>query len=122
MSGEELGDKNELLEAYQNSRKAVSQEIFTKEQAKWNEVIGDGSKKLWEKIDWKGNVNSQSSQAPIFEDLASNFEDLYKAPENDLDRINELKSDHYVPELDKPISTEELDKAMGKMKNGGYDH
>ena len=122
MSGEELGDKNELLEAYQNSRKAVSQEIFTKEQAKWNEVIGDGSKKLWEKIDWKGNVNSQNSQAPIFEDLTSNFEDLYKAPENDLDKIDELKSDHYVPELDKPISTEELDKAMGKMKNGGYDH
>ena len=27
-----------------------------------------------------------------------------------------------MPELDDPISKEELDKAMDKMKNGGYDH
>ena len=62
LNGDIAGDTAELLGAYQNSRKEVSQEIFVKEQAKWNKVIGDGSKKLWEKVDWKGNVNSQTTQ------------------------------------------------------------
>ena len=111
-----------FLETYQKSRKEVSIEILTKEQAKWDEVIGDGSKKLWEKIDWKGNLNSEKTQTTNFEDLTSNFEQLYSAPEEELDKIEELVSERYVPELDDPITKEELDKAMGNMKNGGYDH
>ena len=122
MNGDIAGDTAELLEAYQKSRKEVSQEVFTKEQAKWNEVIGDGSKKLWEKINWKGDLNSQNTQATNFEDLTANFEQLYSAPEEELEKIDELISDRHVPELDDPITEEELDKAMGKMKSGGYDH
>ena len=122
LNGDIVGDTAELLEAYQKSRKEVSLEVLTKEQAKWSEVIGDGSKKLWEKIDWKGNVNSPKTQTANFEDLTSNFEQLYSAPEEELERIDELVSERYVPELDDPITKEELDKAMGKMKNGGYDH
>ena len=122
LNGEIAGDKTELLEAYQNSRKAVSQEIFSIEQSKWNKVINEGSKKLWEKVDWKGNVNSQNRQAPIFEDLVSNFETLYKAPLEEIEKLDELETDNYVPELDDPISKEELDKALGEMKSGGYDH
>ena len=122
LNGEIDGDTTELLEAYQKSRKEVSAEIFKKEQKKWNEIIGESSKKLWEKIDWKGNLNSQNTQAPVFEELTANFEELYHAPEEELDKIDELSSDKYVPALDDPISKEELDKAMGKMKNGGYDH
>ena len=122
LNGEIDGDTTELLEAYKKSRKEVSNEIFNKEQKKWNEIIGESSKKLWEKIDWKGNLNSQNTQAPVFEELTANFEELYHAPEEELDKIDELSSDKYVPELDDPISKEELDKAMGKMKNGGYDH
>ena len=109
MNGDAAGDAEELLEAYQKSRKEVSQEVFTKEQAKWNEVIGDGSKKLWEKIDWKGNINSQNTQVTNFEDLTANFEQLYSAPEEELEKIDELVSDTHVPELDDPITEEELD-------------
>ena len=98
LQGEQIGNKEELLEAYQKSRKEVSQEVFVKEQTRWNEVIGDGSKKLWEKIDWKGNMNSQKTQEHIFEDLQANFEELYKAPEEELDNIDELISEKHVPE------------------------
>ena len=92
-----LGDKAELLAAYQNSRKAVSQEIFSIEQSKWNKVVDEGSKKLWEKIDWKGNLNGQNTQAPAFEDLTSNFEALYKAPLEEIEKLDELVTDKYVP-------------------------
>ena len=50
LQGDVMGNKEELLEAYQLSRKEVSQQIFLQEQSKWNKVIGDGSKKLWEKL------------------------------------------------------------------------
>ena len=73
-------------------------------------------------IDWKGNINSQNTQVTNFEDLTANFEQLYSAPEEELEKIDELVSDTHVPELDDPITQEELDKAMGKMKSGGYDH
>ena len=63
MNGEIAGDATELIEVYKKSRKEVSNEIFITEQTKWNKVIGESSKKLWEKIDWQGNLNSQNTSS-----------------------------------------------------------
>ena len=123
MNGDIIADKAEILDNYQNSRKKISKDIFSKEKKKWDEVTADGDcKRMWEKIDWKGNIGKQTVHSPIFEDLTSHFEDLYKTAENDLDKIEELKSDVFVSELDDPITTEEMENTLGKMKNGGYDH
>ena len=65
---------------------------------------------------------SQITQSPIFEDLTNHFNDLYKTSENDLEKIEKLNSDVYIPVLDDPVTQDELKEAMGKMKNGGYDH
>ena len=50
------------------------------------------------------------------------FENLYKLDENEHDKIAELKTDVYDPLLDDPITKEEMDAALNKMKNGGFDH
>ena len=50
------------------------------------------------------------------------FEDLYKLDGNEHDKIAELKTDVYDPLLDDPITKKEMDDAMNKMKNGGFDH
>ena len=123
MSGDIIADKDEMLGNYQNSRNKISSDIFKKEKNKWDAVTADGDcKRMWEKIDWKGNIGKQTVHSPIFDDLTSHFEDLYKTSENDLDKIEELKSDVFIPELDDPITSEEMENTVGKMKNGGYDH
>ena len=123
INGEIVGDKEELLKRYQESRNEISSNIFSNEQKKWNEATEDrNSKRLWEKISWNGNMGSSMSESPIFDSLTTHFENLYKSPTNEIEEISNLKSDLYVPELDKPISKDELDNAMKKMKNGGFDY
>ena len=122
INGQAEGDKDELIRIYQKSRNELSKELFDKEQKKWNELLASkDSKCLWNKIDWKGGFKNDT-ELPIFEDLVTHFEDLYKTPECELEKIEQLESDIYVHDLDKPISKDELEKAMKDMKNGGYDH
>ena len=122
LNGEVDDDKDELLMRYQESRNALSRELFEKEGKYWNELITkNDSKKLWDKIDWKGGIQ-KNNDLPIFEELTTHFEDLYKSSEDEIEMINSLRSDEYIPDLDDPIRTLELEKAMIDMKNGGYDH
>ena len=58
----------------------------------------------------------------MIEDLAVYFQDLYKDDKNDLSGIRDLKTDLYIPELDDPITKEEMESALNIMKKGGYDH
>ena len=114
---------DEILQQYQDSRNKISKEIFTAENGRWKELIdGNDSKKLWEKISWKGDMSKNVFQPPIFEDMTAFFEDLYTNDSKDLAKIDELSTNTYEPALDDPISNEELDLAMNNMKNGGYDH
>ena len=123
LNGDTDEDKDELLRLYQESRNLLSKEIYVTEQNQWSQLLSNrNSKSIWAKIDWNGNVRKQTSNAPIFEDLTSHFEDLYKPNVNDFKKINELTTDVYVESLDKPIDKEELDTAMNEMKKSGYDH
>ena len=123
ITGEVIDDFDEVLTRYKVSRNNVSQETLKTENEKWNKITNENdSKKLWNKIDWKGDVSKTVSQPPVFEELTTFFEDLYKNDKDDIDKIDELRSDVYDPLLDDPVTKEEMDNAMDKMKNGGYDH
>ena len=123
IAGEINGDFDVLLSQYQESRNDISKETFKRETEKWNELSDDkNSKRLWNKIDWKGDLSKKVSQPPVFEDLTAFFEDLYKLDSDEQDKIADLKTDVYDPMLDDPITMKEMDDAMSKMKNGGFDH
>ena len=98
-------------------------EAFENEHKKWEEIVNvSDSKKLWENIDWKGNMSKKVAQPPVFDDLTLFFEDLYSGDPNELLKIEELSTDVSNPTLDDPITNEELDSALNQMKKGGYDH
>ena len=121
--GEIGGDFNEMLSKYQEARNNISKETVDKENQKWKELANEkNTKGLWNKIDWKGDLSKKVSQPPVFEDLTASFEDLYKLESIEHDKIADLKTDVYHPLLDDPITMKEMDDAMGKMKNGGFDH
>ena len=123
IKGEILADEEEMWNNYQESRNKVTKEICKSEAQRWHEVTSDtDSKRMWNKIDWKGGVTKDVTNSPIFEDLTLHFERLHENGKDDLQKISELKSDVYIPEMDKPITKDELDNAMKLMKNGGYDH
>ena len=123
ISGDIDGDIDELFEIYQSSRNAISKEIFQNEHKRWKELVSAAdSKKLWNSIDWKGDMCKKVSQPPVFDDLTLFFEDLYKGDANDLLKIDELNSDISNPTLDGPITKDEMDTALNQMKKGGYDH
>ena len=61
-------------------------------------------------------------KSPVFEDLTLFFQKLYEDGEDDLSKIEQLKSDVSVPELDSPITKEEMEEGLKAMKKGGYDH
>ena len=123
INGEVNADKDNLLKDYQTARNKISKESISREQMKWNEVTTDSnSKRMWEKIDWKGNVRQQVTESPIFDKLTNHFENLYKSSENEADKLEELMTNTYVPSLDDPITNEELNDTMKDMKKGGFDH
>ena len=123
INGERNENFDDILHQYQESRNAISKQIFSNENQKWFELMNNkNSKELWGKIDWKGDMSAKVYQPPVFEDLAVFFEELYKNDTNDIEKIKELKTDVYDSSLDDPITKKEMDDAMSKMKNGGYDH
>ena len=122
LSGEIVGDKDELLNIYQESRNLLNKDILLEEKKKWDNLISSNdSKGMWKKINWKGNV-TKCTQAPVFEELTAHFEDLYKTPVNEIEKMEKLTTNVYVQSLDKPIERKEIDEAIKEMKNGGYDH
>ena len=124
LRGESQGDRNEILNRYEHARKAVSNEIINEEYKKWNELTADrNSKRLWHKIDWKGNLSNQARESPVFDDLSVYFENLYKNEnEDDICKIEELRSEVNIPVLDDPINNDEIILAINNMKNGVYGH
>ena len=62
-------------------------------------------------------------QSPIFDDLTVHFEKLYKNENVDDERkMMELNTDVYIPILDDPITSNEMETALNEMKKGGFDH
>ena len=84
-----------------------------KEHRKWKEFTSDTNyKRLWDKSDWKGNIHCQVTQSPAFEDLAEYFENIYNNNQEDLQKIEELNSNVYIPVLDDPICNIEIELAI----------
>ena len=112
-----------LFDEYQDARKAVSKEAFNREHKKWKEVTSDpDSKKLWDKIDWKGGISKQGTHGPTIDELAAHFQKLHEDTEDDLSKVEDLKSEIHIPLLDDPITEPEMETALKDMKNGGFDH
>ena len=124
VNGEIDDDCDEALRRYQAARSKISKDNISAEKRKWNELTKDNnSKKLWEKIDWKGNFSKETHQSPIFDGLTVHFENLYKKDnEDDQRKLMELNTDVYIPLLDDPITSIEMEVAMNDMKKGGFDH
>ena len=124
LSGESSEDCNTVFQKYQQARNSISKETIAAEMKRWNDVTTDtNSKRLWEKINWKGNFSTQPHVSPDFEDLSVFFENLYKTddPEEN-QKIEELKTDVANPVMDDPISGVEVTTTLNKMKKGGFDH
>ena len=83
----------EKLSEYKVSRKEISKEIYNRENERWNNILGgNDSKKLWEKINWKGDTSKNILQPPIFEDMVAFFEDLYTNEVDEMEKIRKLKT------------------------------
>ena len=85
----------------------------------WNETLASNdAKKIWEKIDWKGNCNNEnvSEEFPELEDLAKQFQSKDAGEDENLLDID--FGDAEVPVLDNEISFEEVNKASTKLKEG----
>ena len=110
--------------AYAISRKALTSDILTTETNKWQNIINStDSKKLWNKINWKGELNNKPIKHPMIDDLQAHFQTLYSVDDqNESLNIANLTSNMHVPILDDPISLNEIDEAVSDMKKGGYDY
>ena len=123
ISGEIDADLDEMLQRYQTSRNLITKDICSKEHNKWKELTEDSDcKRLWKKISWKGDMGNNIVKSPVFEDLTLFFKKLYADGEDDIPKIEQLKSDVSVPELDNPITRKEMVEGLKTMKKGGFDH
>ena len=70
----------EKLKTYMNARKAITKEMMTEEDRKWNDLIKENdSKRFWSFINWKGNVQQKKqTEGPSVHEFEAFFEDLYR--------------------------------------------
>ena len=122
--GESADTTEEALSKYQNARNRITSSMHNTEHNKWNSLIDNNNpKKLWDSIDWKGNMSKSEIVKPSDDELALHFETLYSS--NDPDeaaKIEELSTNTYNQALDDAITQEEMNSAMKEMKKGGYDY
>ena len=109
------------LEEYEAARKAAIDHLRSSstkaERSKWSTVLNESnSKALWDKIDWKGTINSHnSSDFPDLEDLRDQF--LMKSEtSDDSTLLSEVDQSQYVPVLDDEIQIEEIEEAHKVLK------
>ena len=68
-------------------------------------------------------MSKEKKQQPEIEELALHFEKLYSLNDNEQDKnIYELETNVFDPQLDNPITKEELDTVVNGLKKGGYDY
>ena len=94
----------------------------------WNEYLHiinmNDNSKLWQKIDWGGNLKTTvSHNHPDILDLANHFETLYQPlPDEEVEELSKLTSNVYISANDDIISEHELKIADASMKKGGWDY
>ena len=92
---------------------------FSSISAKWSEVLSkSNTKELWNKIDWKGDVDGSKAfhdNTPSSSDLAEHF--LTKCDANEPFDISEIPKDQYVDALDRPLELSELHDSARLLKD-----
>ena len=111
-----------------NEVEAVRQEAIThfkenvarNEREAWASVLRESdSKALWQKINWKGTFdNSATSSKPSLSALSEQFMKKGQSFE-DSTLLCDVTGDTYVPELDAPISVEEIVTTASKCLKDG---
>ena len=107
------------LAEYQAYRKDVSHEMLREESEKWRSFTNNkGSKEMWSRIDWKGNVSKSNLNIhPTINELKFHFETIYTAEDQlEIEKINQLSTDVYIPMLDDPIDNKEIHDALNDCK------
>ena len=98
--------------------KSMGYETYKKEVEKWRKIQScEDSKELWKGINWNSKETTMpDKEGPTVDELAEQFKLKGSGEFEDLSNINvEYK---YVPELDKDISMEEIQKAANNLKEG----
>lgn len=110
---------------YQEARSSLNNAVLMQHENEYTEIIkAKDDRKLWNKIDWGGNMKTVNSKNhPDITDLADHFETLYQPlPQEHITELDNLTSDVYIPINDDPISDRELVSAASSMKKGGWDY
>ena len=118
--------KEDLIVAqseYQDSRKQLNQIISKEHENEYACILESKDDSiLWKRINWSGKLNHKNSKHPDISELAEHFEMLYQPmAEDDTEKLDDLKSDIYIPVNDDAIVIEELEYAHRSMKKGGWD-
>ena len=128
-----MGVANEKLHQYSNglcswdewndARKSAVSDISSRHISdliqQWSDTLeSKDSKRIWEKINWKGGHKEVSNdETPPLEDLAKQFQSKDAGCDEDLCTLQ--FGDNYVSVLDDEISVEEIDTAAtGRLKEG----
>ena len=114
---------SEAYKTYQTKRCMLNRELIKKSSDDYKSVLkSHDDKKLWNIIDWPGNVsNSTPKEHPSTAEMSEFFTELYEPLENDGD-IKTLESNTYIPLTDDPITMEEIITTSKQMKKGGFDY
>ena len=110
---------------YQESRCFLNSHVLKQHENEYSVIINSkDDRKLWNKIDWGGNINrSYPKNHPDIADLAEHFETLYQPlPNEDVNELNNLVSEVYIPLTDDQITERELAISASLMKKGGWDY
>ena len=88
--------------------------VAGKERQAWLNALNEKDPKiLWQKINWKGTTDNTSSKKPPLEELRKQFLKKGQSME-DSTLLCDVTGDTYVPELDDPITMEELSTVTNK--------
>ena len=114
-------EANQAMDLYIDSRKKVTRHMMSSELKEWTRLTSEKKdNELWRKIDWKGEMSKNNNVHPPINELKEHFQGIYSLDEKE-PNINTLSSDVYIPILDDPITTGEIEEGMKKCKKGGYD-
>ena len=116
--------QEQLAYTYETARNKITPEMLKCHHDDWKKKIEKSDdKEIWKKIDWNGKLKKQPPpDPPEIDDLKKHFEEPYSKPDDEnVEELEQLKSDVYIPELDDPINQQEVMEAGKQMKKGGYD-
>ena len=118
-------DISSCYEKYRWSRDLLNATVLKQHENEYFHIVNmNDDNKLWQKIDWGGNLKTTvSNNHPDILDLANHFETLYQPlPDEDVEELSKLTSNVYIPANDDIIPEHELKIVAASMKKGGWDY